>query len=483
VSAAGRVLDDRYRLVGRLGAGGMAQVHRAVDEVLGRDVAVKLLRADLASDPTSRERLLREARSAASFSHPNAVAVYDVGEDGGMPFVVMELVEGRTLADRLRVGGALPVDEALAVVDDVLAALGAAHACGLVHRDVKPANVLLPDDGSGAKLADFGIAKVVRDAMAGLTATGQVLGTPRYLAPEQVAGEAATPRSDLYAAGVLCYELLAGRPPFDGEHAIAVALAHRDEEAVPLTELRPDVPPEVAAAVERAMRKDPAERPVDAEALRAALRAAPRTRAALAETAVLGAATTQVLDPVAAAPPPGGRRRRLVGVAAVALLGLAGTALALGGGEDADVAAAPTPAPTAPVDEALPQATAAQAEEPQPEPEPEPAQAPGPATPEDLLAALEADPDAFGKKGDGLRQKLRDLLEEKPKDQPKKAGELIKEAAKWAREGDLDPATAEQIAVLLAPMASSAPEEDEGKDKGRGNRGGPPADRGGGRGR
>jgi tRNA A-37 threonylcarbamoyl transferase component Bud32 len=180
------VLDDRYELGVALGSGGMAEVFEAFDRSLGRRVAVKFLKADL-PDPRARERFEREARTAASFTHANAVTVYDVGDDGQRPYIVMELVEGRTLADLLAEQGQLPPNAAARITDEVLAALGAAHDRGLVHRDVKPGNVLITRDGL-VKLADFGIAKAASDATAGLTATGQVMGTPKYLSPEQAAG-------------------------------------------------------------------------------------------------------------------------------------------------------------------------------------------------------------------------------------------------------------------------------------------------------
>jgi eukaryotic-like serine/threonine-protein kinase len=344
----------------------------------------------------------------------------------------------------------------------------------------------LPADGSGAKLADFGIAKGVRDAMAGLTATGQILGTPRYLAPEQVAGESATPRSDLYAAGVLCYELLAGTPPFEGEHAIAVALMHQHETPPPLRDARPDAPAHVVAALERAMAKDPAARFADAGEMRTALRS---PAAAAATTQVLpAAATTQVLPAGAGLPPTqtmgstqairstetaatAPRRGVPAGavLAAVLLLGLLAAALALRGGDELPVAGEPTSAPEEAAEPDVAQPVEADPE-PEPEPEPEPVmeetEEPRPSTPEELLALLDRDPEAYGEKGEDLRDDLADLLDKKPKDQPKEARKLIEEAEKWAREGDLDPAMAELTAVVLGPMAQE--EERDGGGSGAG---------------
>jgi eukaryotic-like serine/threonine-protein kinase len=264
------VLADRYELQELLGSGGMARVHAARDRRLGRRVAVKLVREDLVGDGRSRERLLREARSAASFHHPNSVAVFDVGEHDRQPFIVMELIDGESLADRLSREGRLRPAEVVGIGVGVLAALEAAHERGLVHRDIKPANVLLPQPG-GVKLADFGIAKAVADTAGGLTAVGDVMGTPNYLSPEQAAGQSAVPASDLYALGVVLYECLAGRPPFSGENPLAVALAHQREPTPPLRRVAPDVPEDLAAVVEQALAKDLAVRFADAPAMRRAL--------------------------------------------------------------------------------------------------------------------------------------------------------------------------------------------------------------------
>src|SRR5687767_2510874 len=250
---AGRVLGGRYRLGDRLGAGGMAEVHEGVDERLGRPVAVKLLRESLRRRPEIRRRFEHEARSAARLSHPNVVAVYDTGEEDGTPYLVMERLPGETLADRLANG---PVDAGWLrrLAGDVLGALGAAHGAGVVHRDVKPGNILIGEDGCG-KVADFGIAKTAEEATGGdTTATGTLLGTPAYLAPERIDGRPATPSSDLYSLGVVLYEALAGRKPFDGDTPVAVA--HNVRHA-PVPSLGDDVDPGLAAVVARAMRRDP----------------------------------------------------------------------------------------------------------------------------------------------------------------------------------------------------------------------------------
>jgi serine/threonine-protein kinase len=272
------VLADRYTLAHQLGQGGMATVYEAHDDLLDRPVAVKLLRVEGLRDRGARQRFAAEARAAARISHPHAVAVYDVGVDD-QPYIVMELVRGGTLEDVLADTGPLAVPTAVAVTAQVLAALHEAHQRGLVHRDVKPANILLPDGRlperaeqlPGVKLADFGIAKATQDATVGLTAAGQIIGTPKYVSPEQVSGERATPRSDLYATAVVLYEMLAGRPPFERDSAVALALAHRTDEPPRLDRVRPDLPRPLVALVHQALGKDPADRPVDAERMREAL--------------------------------------------------------------------------------------------------------------------------------------------------------------------------------------------------------------------
>jgi serine/threonine-protein kinase len=267
-----RVVGGRYRLGDVLGRGGMATVYDGVDERLGRPVAVKVLRAELAARPEVRERFDVEARAAALLCHPNVVAVYDSGADGGGPWIVMERLPGETLADRLRAGPLAPA-EACRVAADVLAALGAAHAAGVLHRDVKPGNILIAADGR-AKVADFGIAKTAEAAFGGdVTITGTLLGTPAYLAPERIDGQPATPQSDLYAVGVVLYEALSGRRPFAGDTPVATAYNVQHAEAPPLT----GVDPALAAAVAGAMSRDPALRPASAEAMAASLGVAPET--------------------------------------------------------------------------------------------------------------------------------------------------------------------------------------------------------------
>ncbi|MBA3287511.1 MAG: serine/threonine protein kinase, partial [Acidimicrobiia bacterium] len=267
------VVGGRYELGAPLGRGGMARVVAARDLRLERDVAVKLVPIDDTGehvDPVVRQRFVREARALAQFHHPHAVAVFDAGQDERYLYLVMELVRGPTLASRLAEEAPFEVAEAVRIVDEVLEALAAAHAVGIVHRDVKPGNVLLTLDGD-VKLADFGIAKRLDEVAGDLTGTGQFVGTPKYLAPEQMTGLPVTSAVDVYATGVLLFELLAGDPPFDAPTPVATAIAHRDAPVPDVRDRRPDVPDHVADVVARAMAKDPAARFPSADAMRAAL--------------------------------------------------------------------------------------------------------------------------------------------------------------------------------------------------------------------
>ena len=284
-------VGGRYRLGERLGEGGMGEVFVAHDLRLEREVALKLLRADLARQDGMRERVMAEARLAARLTHPHVVGVLDTGEHEGRPFVVMERLSGRTLRDELQ-GGPMPAERARDVGLQVLRALAAAHELGIVHRDVKPGNVL--DAGVGTwKVADFGIAKWIH-ADETLTGTGELLGSPSYLAPERIAGAQAGPASDLYAVGVLLYEALCGRRPFEGDDPFALADAIREGRYDPPAAVAPDADPSIAAVIERAMRLDPADRYEDAEAMAAAL---------LGEVEASPADRTDVLPRTAAAPP------------------------------------------------------------------------------------------------------------------------------------------------------------------------------------
>ena len=261
-------VGGRYRLGRKLGAGGMGEVYAATDLRLDREVALKLLRAALAEQDGMRRRVVSEARLAARLTHPHVVGVLDAGEQDGRPFVVMERLSGRTLRDELT-HGPLPAERVRDAGLQVLRALAAAHDLGIVHRDVKPGNVL--DAGVGTwKVADFGIARWVH-ADETLTGTGELLGSPSYLAPERIEGRQAEAASDLYAVGVLMYEALTGRKPFEGDDPFALAAAIHEGTYQPPTEIDPDADPLIAAVIERAMRRDPSERFDGAEAMAAAL--------------------------------------------------------------------------------------------------------------------------------------------------------------------------------------------------------------------
>ena len=258
-----RLLGDRYELEGVVGRGGMAEVYRARDIRLDRIVAIKTLRADLARDQTFQARFRREAQSAASLNNPSIVAVYDTGEDLSsgvpVPYIVMEYVDGRTVRDLLIEGHRLLPERALEIISGVLRALEYSHQAGIVHRDIKPGNVMVTRNGD-IKVMDFGIARAMSDSQATMTQTAQVIGTAQYLSPEQARGERVDARSDLYSTGCLMYELLTGRPPFTGDSPVAIAYQHVRENPIPPSRLDPDMPPWADAIVLRAMAKSPNER-------------------------------------------------------------------------------------------------------------------------------------------------------------------------------------------------------------------------------
>jgi beta-lactam-binding protein with PASTA domain/tRNA A-37 threonylcarbamoyl transferase component Bud32 len=256
-------LGDRYELDGVVGRGGMAEVYRARDLRLDRVVAIKTLRPDLARDQTFQARFRREAQSAASLNNPSIVAVYDTGEDMStgvpIPFIVMEFVEGRTVRDLLIEGHRLLPERTLEIISGVLRALEYSHQAGIVHRDIKPGNVMVTRNGD-VKVMDFGIARAMSDSQATMTQTAQVIGTAQYLSPEQARGERVDARSDLYSTGCLMYELLTGRPPFIGDSPVAIAYQHVRENPIPPSRLDPDIPPWADAIVLKAMAKSPNDR-------------------------------------------------------------------------------------------------------------------------------------------------------------------------------------------------------------------------------
>ncbi|MEX0875517.1 MAG: protein kinase [Actinomycetota bacterium] len=296
-----RTLADRYELSSKIGSGGMGTVWRGRDKLLDRAVAVKILHEGLASDAIFAERFRREALAAASLAHPNLVAVYDTGEEDGIPFIVMEYHDGESLHARLAREGALPAEDTARIARSTLAALGHAHSRGLVHRDMKPANVLLDAKSDEAKVVDFGIAKSIEDTGGGLTRTSGLIGTAAYLSPEQVSGQNATPASDLYAVGCLMYACLVGDPPFGGGSPVAVAMSHVRDPVPPLSARRPDISLDLEAIVLHALEKDPLRRFSSAEEMDAAIAATGLDRRPSTEPTLYAAPIAVAAAPTVAA--------------------------------------------------------------------------------------------------------------------------------------------------------------------------------------
>ncbi|MDI3341699.1 MAG: protein kinase [Sphaerobacter sp.] len=419
-------LAGRYRLTARIGAGSFAETYLATDTTLGRQVAVKVLREQYASDARVAARFEREARAAASVSHPNIVDVYDTGRDGDILYIVMEWVDGTDLKDYIRRRGPLPVPEATRLIREILRGLGAIHRAGIIHRDVKSQNVLIAQSGT-AKLTDFGVARGVLDT--GLTDTGMALGTAAYMAPEQATGTTLTPAADIYAAGVILFEMLTGRLPFPGDNPVQVMYQHVNEPPPRPRSLRPDIPPALEMVVLRALAKDPRDRFQSAQEMEAALDRTPSpeeaTRilaaaapppGAAAATRVMPHAGARVVQPpgptsiprrrAASAPEPGTTWPLVLLAGILILLGIGGIALLAmrdGNGSPAatptpqlPVVASPEPTPTeqptptptpappptptpAPTPTPVPSPTATPTEEPTPTPIPTPTEQPTPA--------------------------------------------------------------------------------------------------------
>jgi eukaryotic-like serine/threonine-protein kinase len=330
----GMQLSGRYRLDAQIGAGGMSTVYRAFDANLERRVAIKLLHREMSADSDQLERFRREARAVAQLSHPHIVGVIDAGEDENRPYIVFEYVEGETLKDRIRELGRLPVDESLAYAIEIARALGNAHAHDIVHRDVKPQNVLLDADGT-AKVTDFGIARSLRDD--GLTADGRVLGTTDYVSPEQALGHDVNGQSDIYSLGVVLFEMLTGEVPFHGENQISVAMKHVREDLPDIQRLRPEVSASLAAVLDRMTDKDLEHRYADVPSLIAdleetlaieAARHGTSTGEATAVIRTLPARTRRRL--------PFRMRHRISLLAILGVLAAAGIIIALGANEAVD---------------------------------------------------------------------------------------------------------------------------------------------------
>jgi eukaryotic-like serine/threonine-protein kinase len=342
MTATPRLVGNRYELGELIGYGGMAEVHRGRDVRLGREVAIKILRADLANDPAFLIRFRREAQSAAGLNYPAIVAVYDTGEDPGInsngeiPYIVMEYVEGRTLRDVLKDQGRLPIRRAMEITAEVCGALDFSHRNGIVHRDVKPANVMITPTGA-VKVMDFGIARALSSNAATVTQTAAVIGTAQYLSPEQARGEPVDARSDVYSTGCLLYELITGNPPFVGDSPVAVAYQHVRENAVAPSAINPEIPRALDSIVMKALAKNPLNRYQSAGEMRADLQRALADQPVAAEAVMTDAERTQFIprSPThlagGAVLPPGDegggssdederRRRRLMWIAIVAVL-------------------------------------------------------------------------------------------------------------------------------------------------------------------
>ena len=372
-----QILAGRYEIRDLIGSGGMAEVHLGYDKRLSRIIAIKLLRSDIAGDPTFQARFRREAQSAAALNHPTIVAVYDSGEEEittpngstrSVPYIVMEYVEGHTVRELLGDGEAVPIPEAVEITTGVLDALEYSHRAGIVHRDIKPGNIMLTSTGA-VKVMDFGIARAMEDSSATVTQTHAVVGTAQYLSPEQARGEIVDARSDLYSTGCLLYELLTGQPPFTGDSAVAIAYQHVREIPKPPSSLAADVPESLDRVVLKALAKTRDDRYQDAAHMRTELLAAERGMAVSAPATDTWQSTTAMpsatapspavpAPPPSAAPPQAGpekaaedkrpRRRWWVWLLLIILLILAGTLIGMfASGRFPGGKPSPTPSPTA----------------------------------------------------------------------------------------------------------------------------------------
>ena len=446
----------RYALGRLLGAGGAGKVFAGRDERLHRDVAIKLV-PTASAEPVARQRFVREARTAAAFTHPNAVALYDAGEADGSLYLVMELVDGESLAEMLAARGPLGPAESERIMSAVLSALAAAHGAGIVHRDVKPGNVLLGADGA-VKLADFGIAKRLDDAAGDVTVVGDIIGTPKYLAPELVGGAPATPSSDVYAAGVVLFEMLAGRPPFDADTPLATALAHRDHPVPDVGALRP-VPERLAAVVRTAMTKDPAHRFASADAMRAAITGtAPKTEVLAAPTATASFPRTDVM------PSPGyrrsGRSPWWIAIAAALVVGGAVLTYLVVDGDDPDSSAASTSdvAATATATTLAPSTAATTLPPTSPAATTVP---PDTSTIDGIIAFLSANPEAYGPRTGDVIKDL-DKIRGNGRNAERRASEALQHAQEWVEQGALDPSVLEMLEPVLGAMVGD--DDEDGDD-------------------
>lgn len=409
------LMAERYQLVELLGRGAMGEVWRAEDATLGREVAVKLLLDRVAVDHAA-ERFRQEAQTAARLNHPNVVAVYDFDEEEGCGYLVMELVSGSSLRDQLDARGAPDIDEARRIAGQAAAGLAAAHAHGVVHRDVKPGNLLLAADG-GVKVADFGIARAAMDAASALTTTGAVLGTSAYLAPERGTGGPAGPASDVYALGCVLYEMLCGRQPFSGDPA-AVVYQHVETAPPPPTNLRAELPAALADFVLRMLAKDPSERPTATEASDFLLHASPTGGGGEASTTATASAQSTHPLPQSREARPSRRTVVLTSTALAIVFAIAGAVgFQLNAGQD-DQAHPPAPKPSASEPSRSPTGSA---------PDTAPAQM---SSPVEEKPARESGDDEAAKKAAEEARKSREQAAKEAEEQSKKQEEEAKKAAK-----------------------------------------------------
>ncbi len=445
-------MTERYTVERKLGSGGMATVFLAHDTVLDRPVAVKVLATHLADDDQFRERFLREARLAAKFVHPNVVQVYDADEDERGPFIVMEYVEGHTLSEELRHRGRLPPAEAVGIGVQVCAALDAAHAAGLVHRDIKPQNILLRPDGR-VKIADFGIARSL--AATRHTEIGTVLGTAAYLAPEQARGEEVTPAADIYSLGVVLYELLTGRTPFEADTLPELLLKREHGELVPPRDLVPGIPLALERVVMRCLALHPEHRPSSAAALARELEGGSDEPPTVPMAAVTLVRTSR-------------KRGLLVALAAVIALVAVAAALALRGGSHPS-AAPPTTAPPTTTAATTTAATTTAATTTAP--------APPPTTADQALAAVHAaiaQAAASGQLDSGALDDLNHRLDAVAQD-PNTLNDLQNRLTELTQNGQLT--SAGYIAIetpltqLAALLPAVLPKHGKGHGKHKGNSG------------
>jgi eukaryotic-like serine/threonine-protein kinase len=448
VDVTSRLLAGRYVLERMLGRGGIAMVYAGRDRRLDRQVAVKVVPVAV-TKPVERDRFVREAQSAAGLCHPNAVAVFDVGEADGFLYIVMELVEGRTLADVIAEDGPLDPPQATSIAASVLAALGQAHVAGIVHRDVKPSNIMITYDGV-VKLLDFGIARRLDDLAGEVTPAGEIFGTPTYLAPEQIEGRPTTPATDLYAVGVVLFEMLSGVAPFHGDNPLATARARLHAPAPDVRTERPDIPADLAVAIGKAIAEDPTQRFGSAVAMQAALSDSSTT---VLQPSAADLAPTQVLR----AGDYRGHRTWLwwlAGVAALTIAGLVAWNAATGlfsfitSGDPPE-----SPAVRASATSSSAVTTTSTT---------------APTTIGGVIAALQARPDAYG------RQHTSEIVAELVKidqgDAPsERAAALLDDVAEWTANGEVTPATQTLLEPVIAPLIQSSGGDDDDNDGGNAN--------------